>query len=70
MFSERLRRLRKESGETQEQVAVQVGIASRGYQRLEADAKPRYETLLRIAEHFNVSVDWLMGRTDKREVNR
>lgn len=70
IFNERVRQLRLESGETQEQVAAQVAMTTRAYQRMEADAKPRYDTLRNLAEHFQVSVDWLMGRTEKREVNR
>ena len=45
-------------------------LSMRGYQDLELGAKPKYDTLLRIAEYYDVSVDWLMGRTEKREVNR
>ena len=41
------------------------------YHRLESDGpKTHYDTLLKIADYYNVSVDWLMGRTDKREVNQ
>lgn len=28
--------------------------------------EPKYETLLNIAEIFNVSIDYLLGRTNKR----
>ena len=35
-----------------------------------AIAKTHYDTLIKIADFYDVSVDWLMGRTDKREVNR
>ncbi len=31
---------------------------------------PNYRSLLQIADFYDVSVDWLMGRTDRREVNR
>ena len=57
MFSERIRRLRMEKGMTQAQVG-------------ESGAKPKYETMLSIAEFFDVSLDWLAGRTERREVNR
>lgn len=46
-------------------------IPGRSYQRLEMDGrKTHYDTLIQIADFYDVSVDWLMGRTDKREVNR
>ena len=70
MFSERIRVLRGEKNLTQAQVAQEVGLSARGYQDLELGATPRGDTLLAIAEFYGVSIDWLMGRTDTREVNR
>ncbi len=70
IFNERLRQLRKERNVTQEVAAKGVGITTRAYQRLEANGKPNYDGLLSIANYYKVSVDWLMGRTDRREVNR
>ena len=69
MFSERIRMLRKESGLTQAQVAQEIGLSGRGYQDLELGATPRGDTLSAIADFYGVSIDWLMGRTDVREVN-
>ncbi len=31
---------------------------------------PRVEALSRVADYFDVSVDYLLGRTDRKEVNR
>ena len=70
MFSERIRILRSEKHLTQAEVAREVGLSTRGYQDLELGATPRGDTLLAIAEFYGVSIDWLMGRTDIREVNR
>ena len=70
MFSERIRMLRGEKHLTQAEVAREVGLSARGYQDLELGATPRGDTLLAIAEVYGVSIDWLMGRTDTREVNR
>ena len=71
IFNERLRQLRIENGLTQEQVAAKLSMAYRNYQRLEAkNNTPNFANLLQIADYYDVSVDWLMGRTDKREVNR
>ena len=70
MFSERIRMLRGEKHLTQAEVAREVGLSARGYQDLELGATPRGDTLLAIAEFYGVSIDWLMGRTDIREVNR
>ena len=71
MFNERLKQLRKENGLTQVQAAQELGIAYRNYQRLEADGNtPHYSNLVQIADYFNVSIDFLAGRTDVREINR
>ena len=56
--------LRKDRHLTQAEVAKEVGLSARGYQDLELGAKPRYDALLHIADFYDVSVDWLMGRTD------
>lgn len=66
-FNERMRALRKECKETQVQVAVAVGMTERQYQRFEAgEQKPGFDNLWVLADHFHVSVDYLMGRTDQR----
>ena len=48
----------------------EVGLSARGYQDLELGAKPRYDALLHIADFYDVSVDWLMGRTDNPHAHR
>ena len=70
MFSEKIRQLRKDRHLTQAEVAKEVGLSARGYQDLELGRKPKYDTLLHIADFYGVSVDWLMGRTDNPAVNR
>ncbi len=71
IFNDRIKMLRDEQGSTQENTAKAIGMPPRTYQRLEMDGcKTHYDTLLLIADHYGVSVDWLMGRTDKREINR
>lgn len=70
MFSEKIRQLRKDRHLTQAEVAKEVGLSARGYQDLELGAKPRYDALLHIADFYDVSVDWLMGRTDNPHANR
>ena len=70
MFSEKIRQLRKDRHQTQAEVAKEVGLSARGYQDLELGAKPRYDALLHIADFYDVSVDWLMGRTDNPHAHR
>ena len=70
MFAEKIRVLRKERHLTQAEVAAEVGLSARGYQDLELGAKPTFDNLLRIADFYDVSVDWLMGRTDNPRAHR
>ena len=71
IFNDRLKLLRAERGLTQEQAAKGIEMPGRSYHRLEmVGCKTHYDTLIKIADFYDVSVDWLMGRTEKREVNR
>ncbi len=66
-FRERVRELRKGKGETQVQVAAAIGVAEQHYQRFEGGVNlPNIENAWKLADHFGVSVDYLIGRTDKR----
>lgn len=66
-FSERMKELRNERGETQTQIAQAVGMTLRQYQRYEAEEqKPGLDNLIALADHFEVSLDYLTGRTDQR----
>ena len=66
-FRERLVSLRKEHKETQVQLAKNIGIACRSLQQLEAGQfYPQYTTLMALADHFEVTLDYLTGRTDER----
>ena len=48
-----------------------IGMGDRHYQRLENDdGLPGLEIFCALAEHFGVSMDYLAGRTDRREVSR
>lgn len=67
-FKNRLRNLRREKRETQAQVGAAIGIGERHYQKFEAgDNFPNVENLCALADHFGVSLDYLMGRTDEGE---
>ncbi len=68
-IGKRLRYLRKERKETQLQVAESVGTAMRHYQRFElGEALPGLELFCALADHFQVNADYLLGRTDVRDM--
>lgn len=67
MFSERLKQLRKEAGLTQKQVAEKLSMSQPQYNRTEnGRRKPSDETLKLFAGFYNVSIDYLVGKSDIR----
>lgn len=69
-FPGRLKALRKEFGLNQHEVAADLGLSDGGYRLYEqGKGYPDVPRLFALAEYFNVSIDYLLGRTDKREVN-
>lgn len=69
ILSDRLRECRKDKGMTQMQVAVYCDITEKAYQNYELMTRePKLEILIRIADLFEVSLDYLVGRTDVRSV--
>ena len=66
ILAERLKELRKEKGLTQMQVATSCDITEKAYQNYELKTRePRLEILVRIADFFGVSLDYLTGRSEK-----
>ena len=67
----RLRELRKSRGYTQISLQMQTGIEQALLSKFENGERiPPTETLVRLAEFYNVSIDYILCRTDKPEVNR
>ena len=65
IFSAQLRQLRKESGLTQKQLAEHLETTQRNVSYLESgNVEPDLQTLWKIADVFDVSVDFLLGRKD------
>lgn len=66
-LSERLFSLRKERNLTQENAAKELGIALRSYCRYEKNERePTVSVLVQIADFYNVTLDYLAGRSDER----
>ena len=65
MFNERLKTIRKSSKFTQQAMADMLGISLNAYQKYEqAERSPSFETLVQIADIFDVSLDYLLCRDD------
>lgn len=68
-FCERLKELRKQRGLTQREMAELCGLKSRGYQEYEYEkGYPTVPGLIFLADFFGVSTDYLLGRSDRREI--
>ena len=64
--AERLRRLRESVKLSQVKMAEIVGVKQSSLNRYELNqASPTFETLMRYADYFDVSMDYIFGRTDK-----
>ena len=63
-YSEALKRFRNEYNLTQQEVANAVGILKQVYQRYEYGRDPAISVLCKIANVYNVSIDYLVGRSD------
>lgn len=61
-FGEHLKKLRKNNGITQKQLAAGIGASERGIQQYElGERKPTYDMLFSLANYFKVPVDYLIG---------
>lgn len=70
MRGDRLRALREAQGLTQEELALEVGSSEPQIWRYEkSENEPRADVLMRIAQFFNVSADYLLGLTDNSAMN-
>ncbi len=68
MVGKKLKTIRKRYNLTQEGVADELGIARSTYSSYENDKRnPDYKMLIKLADYFNVSVDYLLDRTGKME---
>ncbi len=67
----RLKELRKKKHISQIRLAIELGSYQNNisrYENLEHEAD--YQTLLDIADFFDVSLDYLFGRTDNPNINK
>ncbi len=67
-FYKRIKLLRNERGLTQKATAEKLGIGYRAYQCYEYQERyPDFQGLIAIADFFDVSLDYLVGRSDVRD---
>ena len=67
ILASRLKQLRKEKGYTQNQVAIYCDITEKTYQNYELMTRePKIQILIRIANLFDTTIDYLVGRTNEK----
>ncbi|EJM7954258.1 TPA: helix-turn-helix transcriptional regulator [Listeria monocytogenes] len=70
MFAKRLRELRKVDRKTQQQMADLLGVSRPAYTAYELGRRePDFETLNKLALIFGVTVDYLLGRSDLKDIS-
>ena len=67
----RLKELRKKKGISQLRLATELNTTQNTISRYETgEREPGIDELIKIADYFNVSVDYLIGRTGNPSMNR
>ena len=70
IFTDRLKECRKKMNKTQNEVAIDLGITEGGYQNYElCKYEPKMGTLIKFADYYDVSLDYLTGRSDNPNIN-
>lgn len=66
MFGDRLKELREEKEMTQEELGKLLNVSRQTISGYEAGAiEPSISNLIKLADIFNISLDYLLGRTKK-----
>ena len=67
----RLKELRKKKGISQLRLATDLNTTQNTISRYETgEREPGISDLIKIADYFNVSVDYLISRTENPKMNR
>lgn len=67
----RLKQLRRERGISQVRLAMELSVSQHTISRYETgEREADYAMLIRIADYFDVSVDYLLERTENPKINR
>ena len=65
ILSQRLRECRERGNYTQREVSIYCHLTEKAYQNYELGThEPKLSIIMRIAEFYNVSIDYLVGLTD------
>ncbi len=65
-----IKKLCKIKGITQKELLNDLKFGSQYLQSIKAGANPTIDKIEKIADYFDVSIDYLIGRTDNPEMNK
>jgi transcriptional regulator with XRE-family HTH domain len=70
-FKDRFQELKKESGKSQAEIAKDLEMTPQALSYYANGREPNYDTLIKMAEYFNTTTDYLIGKTNaRREENQ
>lgn len=70
-YIERIKNLREDNDLTQTQLAKELHISQRAYSHYEAGTrKIPIDIIIAIADYYNCSIDYLLGRTNIKKLNK
>lgn len=69
-FSDRFRLLKDENGVTLKELSEKLDITVPNLSYYMKGREPSYDVLIRIADYFNVTTDWLIGCTDEKDASQ
>ena len=71
MKFQRIQDLRTDADPSQRQLSEILHISQRSYSHYETGSRNiPIEMLIRLANYYDISIDYLVGRTDKKEMNK
>lgn len=71
VFGTRVKDLREKEGLSMEQLAIDLGVTKSRVNMWENNGTiPRGDVLVQLANHFNVSIDFLLGNDDNSAISK
>ncbi len=71
MFSDRLKKLRDENNVSQFDLSNYLGISQQALSKWENEkTEPDNDSLVKIANYFNVSTDYLLGNSESKQIEK
>lgn len=70
-FYPRLRDLREDNNETLQDIAKLLNTTYQYYQKYEKGIRDiPFERIIILANHYNISIDYIAGRTNNKAINK